>query len=99
MEKDLFEQSDDVCPNCNSTDIKLESVTLRFGTHLMVDGTMDELGIKAVEHTDFPILRCNNCGNIALSKDSLMDIIPALADQEIQLISMPRSCAESHKWN
>ena len=93
------EQHDDVCPKCSGTDITLEHVTLRFGVHMMADGTLDKLGVKDKDHKNFPILRCHGCGNVALSKTALIEIMPALADRDFELHQMTSDVANSHAWN
>lgn len=96
---DLFEQNDDICPECQSDDIALEHVTLKFELATMADGSLQALGVTDREHPNFPILRCQNCGNIAMSRAALIKIIPALDARDFDLVRMPDSFSRSHELN
>ncbi len=88
-----------ICPRCQSPDVIFEHVTLQFGVHLMLTGAMDKLGIEKQTHENFPILRCQNCNNVALSEDALIKIIPALESQEFDLVQAPPAISRSHELN
>lgn len=93
------EQDDDICPRCQSDDVVLDHVTLKFDINTMMDGSMQALGVTEREHENFPILRCQNCGNIAMSRAALVKIIPALEEQSFDLVRMPNSFGRAHELN
>ena len=95
----FFEQGEDICPECQSDDVVLDHVTLKFRLDTMADGSMQALGIADREHENFPILRCQNCGNIAMSRAALVKIIPALEEQSFDLVRMPDSFGRAHELN
>lgn len=82
------------CPKCDSTDITAEKITLRIQIPLSHIAKALDVSIGHKDHKDFPILRCANCGNVALSEEDLIKIIPEIAGNRIEFVQLPEKFHE-----
>jgi DNA-directed RNA polymerase subunit RPC12/RpoP len=90
---------DIACPRCGGTDISEDSVVVRVMPPAKSLAASMLQTNKYEEHKNVPIIRCEDCGNVAFSEKTLAGLIPELNDPEIKDVEFVKLPERFHELN